>query len=107
MVFDELKQKLATFSYSEKRADDAEYFEGVIDAAQRQNMCACLENFLGKPVWPSNGDLPEHIEEAIQDLGGVWENQMLYFGGDSPQAVFAMLWPWSDGKHITVKVGLK
>lgn len=107
MVFDELKQKLVTFQYSEKRADSGQYFEGVIESAQRQNLCDCLEEFLGKPVWPSNDDPPDHVEKAIKDFGGLWENQMLYFSGDSTRAVFAMLWPWSDGKHITVKVGLK
>ena len=107
MVFDALRQKLTTFSYSEKRADSSRYFEGVIDGCQRQEVCACLEQFLGKPVWPSSVTLPEDVEKAIEDLGGVWENQTLYFSGDSSSAVFAMLWPWSDGKHITVKAGVK
>jgi len=43
----------------------------------------------------------------IEEFGGIRPGQTLYFWNEGKDAVFAMLWPWQDGYHTTVKIGRK
>jgi hypothetical protein len=45
------------------------------------------------------------VQQAIEDFGGIRDDQVLYFKKDNEYSFFAMLWPWTDEYHITVKIG--
>jgi len=46
----------------------------------------------------------DEIEKAIASFGGIRGDQTLYFISDADGIILAMLWPWGDGSHITLKL---
>ncbi len=104
MGFCEVKEEVKVLNFDERRTDCDNYFEGVIAKDSLTQLGFILERLLGEPVWPSRSRLPFHVEEAIRNYGGVLGGQTLYFWTQGQDSVFAMLWPWKDGRHVTVKI---
>ncbi|OGX16984.1 MAG: hypothetical protein A3K83_07010 [Omnitrophica WOR_2 bacterium RBG_13_44_8b] len=68
------------------------------------NLASRLESFFGPRIWPSDNKLPEEVEISIRECGGIMPDQALYFRKADKKCTFAMLWPWQNGQHITVKI---
>jgi hypothetical protein len=51
--------------------------------------------------------LAAQIQKAIAEFGGIRDGQTLYFGNEDKYSLFAMLWPWQDAEHITLKMAKK
>ena len=90
--------------FSELGKDSDNYLEAVIVTDEAGELCRVLETFLGPAVWPSENKLSPQIEDAIRGFGGIMEGQTLSFLHQYNNTVLAMLWPWGNGKHITVKI---
>lgn len=106
MQFINLKEEIRSVSFHETRTDCDNYFEGVIVKSELGKLTDSLEKFLGVPVWPSKNTLSMPMRKAVDGFGGIMPGQTLYFwsGAAGAEAVFAMLWPWSDGERTTVKI---
>jgi hypothetical protein len=104
MQFNELKKELRSIVFTEVRVDSDDYFEAVISKDKLTNLIARLNKFFVAPIWPCKGKLSAQIKKIIEDCGSIRTGQTLYFGNQSNDAVFVMLWPWQDGKHTTVKI---
>jgi hypothetical protein len=105
MQFDELKTEIKPISFVVVRADTQDYLEVVILKNNLDGLCAILDRLFGSPIWPPENKIPALAVEAIKKYGGVMSGQTLYFWNQDDFCVFAMLWPWSDGEHITLKCG--
>jgi hypothetical protein len=91
--------------YERRETNDA-YCEVVFfsqDLAEWKNV---LSSFFG-PAAKDRGAKPskEH-QKLTEDYGGIRSEQVLFVkhietDGDT---VIAMLWPWDDGEHITLKI---
>jgi len=104
LQFADLKSEVKTIAIDDLRKDADNYFEAVILKEETANLTGRLEKFLGLPAWPSKTSLSSEVENTIQQLGGIRPGQVLYFSRLETDTVFAMLWPWSDGKHTTLKI---
>ena len=104
MKFNELKAELKHIDFDTIRTDGDNYFETVIVKGELAKLTARLEKFFGLPVWPSENQLLPKAREAIKDFGGIKPGQNLYFWSEGNDVLFAMLWPWQDGWHTTVKI---
>jgi len=104
MQFSDLKEKVKSIGFDELRTERDNYFEAVIVKDKVRRLVPRLKGFFGSPVWPSRNRLPLQIEETIKDFGGIMTGQTLYFRQGNRDIVFAMLWPWKDGEHTTVKI---
>ena len=106
MKFSEIRKELGAIVFEKLRVDSENYFEAVIAKSELTKLTVILEKFLGAIRWPSESPLSLQIQEAINAFGGVKEGygQSLYFCNQESETVFAMLWPWEDGWHTTVKV---
>lgn len=104
MKFDEVRQELKKVVFETLRADCDNNFEAVILRDELVNLAACLERFFGNPAWPSQNRMTIQMQEAIKGYGGIMPGQILYYWNHGPDTIFAMLWPWQDGNHTTVKV---
>ena len=104
MQFRELKAQVKSVEFDELRSERDNYFEAVITKDKLKNLTPKLKDFFGASIWPSKKKLPPQVEEAIKDFGGIIAGQTLYFNNHNQNVAFAMLWPWQDGKHTTVKI---
>ena len=86
------------------RTDNSNYFEAVFIKEELVKLNVRLKNFFGEPAWPSKDKFTSQMQEAIKDFGGIKDGQILYFKNEGVNSVFAMLWPWQDGLHTTIKI---
>ncbi len=106
MDFNVLKQGLNNFTFQELRADEEDYFEGVITRQELVKLTPVLEGFFGPPVSPE-GDIPPAVKATIEERGGIMSGQTLYVRLQDNAMIFAMLWPWGSGSPVTIKIGKK
>jgi hypothetical protein len=104
MQFSELKAKFKNIECNELRDDTDDYFEAVVMNNKVKEVNNTLKEFFGVPVWPSKNKLTQEIEDVIGEFGGIMAGQTLFFRNEGHNIVFAMLWPWQDGEHTTVKM---
>ena len=104
MEFNEVRQGLKEIPFETLRMDRDNYFEAVIVKNEMTRLNEALNRFFGSPVFPSLSKLSFKAQELINGFGGIMPRQTLYFWNEGSDTVFAMLWPWQDGEHTTVKV---
>lgn len=94
---------IASFPIAETRDHSDEYLELVFFAANLAQWEQALAQHLGAPVKPP-GTVPSADDKSItKNYGGVQKNQTL-FRGAAAMPFIAMLWPWQDGEHVTLKI---
>jgi len=104
MQFNEIKKELEGAVFDNLRIDNDNYFEAVIVKDELAKLTVSLERIFGSPAWPSKNQLVPRAQEIIKDFGGIRPGQTLYFWSQGKDIIFAMLWPWGDGYHTTVKI---
>jgi len=103
MTYEELIEKIKKLNLKEKRSDTPHLLEIVIGEEEAAKLKRCLKSYYGAPVEDGKVPLPQ-AQEHIAACGGVWAGQTLYFMSDETHFSYAMLWPWSNGIRITVKL---
>lgn len=103
--FSQLKKEAGDIGLEIVRIDTDDYFEAVIVKNKLTEFIQRLEKIFGAPRWPSEKNLSPQILGVIQNFGGVRDGQTLYFMQAKNYSLFAMLWPWMDGRQITLKLG--
>lgn len=86
----------------------SEYLEAVILHKDLELLHSLLKKHLGPAVKEANkeSNLPEEIEEIVDQLGGLRIEQSFYFRRDEHNVTYAALWPWqSNPEKITLKCG--
>lgn len=104
MEFNEVKLEVKDLEFESLRTDCDNYFEAVLIKQELDKLNARLQKLFGAPAWPSKNRLSYQMEEAVKGFGGIMSGQTLYFKNQGQDSIFAMLWPWQDGEHITVKI---
>ncbi len=99
MQFNEVRKELEGIVFDKLRIDSQDYFEAVIVKSELAKLNARLQILFGSPEPPSR-----KVQDILKDFGGIWPGQTLYLFNEGKDAIFAMLWPWQDGEHITVKI---
>ena len=99
-----LFSKLSGLSPSEKRGESEEFFEAVFFNTGLDKVNAVLEEFLGDPFKPAGVHASAEANAAAKDYGGIHSNQTLYKTEFSGGQVIAMLWPWGNNTHTTLKI---
>jgi hypothetical protein len=105
MQFEELKKDIRDFGIKTIRTDDDNYFEAVVVKERLGQLIQRLESVFGSPAWPCEKELSGKTSEIIENFGGIRDGQTLYLRQEKDFYIFAMLWPWSDGVNITLKIG--
>lgn len=104
MQLNEIRKGLEGVVFERIRQDEDSFFEAVVVQDELVKLTGVLEKFFGSAVSPSENKLPQEIEDAINSFGGIFSGQSLYFSNQEEDALLAMLWPWQDGQHTTVKL---
>ena len=107
MQFEEIMNEIKGIEFDAVRARDQYYFEAVILKDNLPALTERLKKLLGEQVFPSGKKLAPDVEKVVEDFGGITPGQTLYFLKENDCSYFAMLWPWSDESHVTLKLGRK
>ncbi len=91
-------------NFQEVRTNDSDFFEAVLVKAVLADLTKGLEKIFGRAQFPSEKALPLEVEQKVSEFGGIRSGQALYFLKGQESILFAMLWPWQDGEHITLKI---
>jgi len=104
MEFKDLITTVKVVPFSTLRVETDIYFEAVVLNDNIGNLTKKLETFFGPPIEYPKAGLPSTHQETVEKLGGIDPGQTLYFWNEGNHAIFAMLWPWQDEKHTTLKI---
>lgn len=105
MDFNEIKKEVQNINFDTLRTDKDNYLEAVVVKEKLEELKEKLKKFFLEPVFPSLDELSFQMQLAVRDFGGIRPNQTLYFWNKGQDTIFAMLWPWQDGSHTTLKMG--
>jgi hypothetical protein len=105
--FNDVKAQAKAVGFETLRAENDLYLEAVFVKAKIGEFSALLNGIFGKIAWPSDSPIPDDVKGSIAKYGGVMNGQTLYFVNEGSHVIFAMLWPWGDREHITLKMGEK
>ena len=98
--FEELKTAVKAVGLETERVEEQHYLEGVFLKNKLQDIALRLESSLGA----AQKEFSRQAQEAVSGFGGIAKGQTLYYCQEGPSFIFAMLWPWQDGEHITLKM---
>ena len=100
MRFEQIKKTVKGIGFETAREDNENYLEVVIVKDKLNELLVRLDGLFG----PAQEKPSRQAEEAIRGFGGIMKGQTLYFWHQDSSFIFAMLWPWQDGEHITIKM---
>jgi hypothetical protein len=104
MEFNKIRDDVRRLDFELLRSDTSDYFEAVVIKEELAKLEERLKSFLGEPAWPSKNKIPAEMQDKINGFGGIMPGQTLYCKDEGGDSIFAMLWPWQDGRRITVKI---
>jgi hypothetical protein len=102
--FGNIKSAVKECEIDSLRIDGEAHFEAVVFNREMDKLLPRLENLLGSAVFPSEHNLSGHISQHIDAYGGIMPGQTLFYANVKSDVIFAMLWPWTDGQHTTIKI---
>ena len=104
MSLKEIVDRCRAFEVAENRKSSADYIELVFYSKDSDKWSQALTEILDLPAKPA-GVKPEEGDTVLtQNFGGIHENQTLFKKPSNAGAIIAMLWPWQDGVHTTLKL---
>ena len=106
MKFYELIEAIKKVPVVQLQENKQDFLGAVIKRKELKNIELLLTTFLGTPIKPRGTTTSEDIQHMSASYGGIRENQTLFYCKEQENTVsiLAMLWPWSDGENITLKV---
>jgi|SRR3989344_2484034 len=105
MTLKEFTQRIAWLNVYQAREVSDDYQERVILNVDIKQWSVALEEVLGPPVKPAGADPSGTDIVLCQIYGSIMKNQTLYRKTFGDGTILAMLWPWQDGTHTTLKIG--
>ncbi|HLD50406.1 MAG TPA: hypothetical protein VJC08_04340 [bacterium] len=104
MIYSEFIEEIKKIKFLEKRVDSPNLLEFVINQEQLNTLTPMLQSYFGLPLKPAGQAPSREANTYSAAYGGIKKNQTLYYLDPGAVNHCALLWPWSDGKWITVKI---
>ena len=104
MTYDQLLTEVKKLKCLETRTDSKSELEFVIKANDVSIINSVLQNYFGPPLKPAGQEPTKEAWNYTVNLGGIRENQTLYYVKREEVSYCAMIWPWSNKVSITVKI---
>ena len=100
----EILERCKDLKVFEKRTVSDEYAELVFCNEDMEKLNKILTDVLGPAIKPKDMQPTDEHLQLTEDYGGGRANQTLFKKERDGALVIAMLWPWSDEEHTTLKV---
>ena len=104
MTYDQLLIEVKKLKFQETRTDSDSELEFVIKVDDLKILNSVLEKYFGPPLKPAGSEPTKEAWDYTADLGGIRENQTLYYVKREEISYCAMIWPWSNKVSVTVKI---
>ena len=103
-TIEDLMRHVRKIRHEQTRRESEDYLEMVMFRESWNDVLRLFEDYFGAPV-KSPGEEPNDEAQRLSDpYGGVAKDQILYHASRDTSSQVAMVWPWSDGKRMTVKI---
>ena len=102
----EIIEKCLKFDIYEKRDITDEYCEIVFHNKDKDELEKTLTGILGAAVKGPKAKPATQDALITKNYGGIHNDQTLFKKEFEDGIVIAMLWPWQDGAHTTLKASL-
>ena len=103
-TYEQLLNEIEKIPVFESRINASKIKEFVIKSNFVMELHIALQSFFG-PDFKAPGENPSLLDKKrAAFLGGIREDQTLYYNEKEGFANCAMLWPWTDGRRYTVKI---
>ena len=106
MKLSDIYRQLDCLEISDRRYLMADYLELVFLRQDFEKWDKLLTKFLGPIANPFDADPSRDHLEMTKAFGGVRRGQALYQKDFGDYIIIAMLWPWKNETHITLKMPL-
>lgn len=104
MKLEDVVRSLNNLEVYEKRSGEQKYYELVFYTRDLKKWVDILSTFFGKPVKPAGMKPEKDHMDVTKNFGWIFDNQILFKATEDKTIRIAMLWPWEDGEHITLKL---
>jgi hypothetical protein len=104
MTFQDLLAQIQVIKFEESRAQAADYFEAVISKTSLDPLHKIFTAYFGPPLKPEGHAPSGEANRCAKPYGGIRKEQTMYFRQDGDHSECALLWPWSGGDRITIKI---
>lgn len=106
MTFHDIVKMCRGLESSEERNINDYYGEFVILNKQMGDWNTMLSSIFGDPIKAQGDDPSREMVDITEQYGGIRRDQVLYRTDTTDGTAIAMLWPWQDSVHITIKLAL-
>lgn len=106
MTAKDIIAKCSNLDISEQRSTAEDYSELVFFNKEQEEWNRILTEILGEAKKPAGKDPSEEDDSLTEEYGGIFTNQTLFQKDFDTVTVIAMVWPWQDGVHTTLKVAV-
>jgi len=104
MMIQDIYKRIHNLPIYEKRSVTDSFIEIVFFNKDIQEWNNLLHEFLGEPLKEAAGKLTNQMKELTEEYGGIGQGQTLFKKKLEEGIILAMLWPWGNGNHTTLKV---
>ena len=104
MTFADLVKQLKKIPFDEIRKEYEGYFEFVVSVRHLLHLYPIFERYYGVPFKPPGIAPSLKAQSVTKNYGGIQMQQTLYYVDRDGISDCAMIWPWNDGNHATVKM---
>lgn len=104
MLLDEIVKKFGNLTIHDKRCDTDDYKEIVIYNRDLEKWNEIFRSIFGSPIKTAGMKPKGEYLLWTKDYGGICRNQILFKKEFGDSVVIAMLWPWQDDIHTTLKL---
>jgi hypothetical protein len=102
-MFLEVVQLIKNNPLEETRVFRQNYFECVVSLDHLNLTLKVLTDFFGPPIKDADAKPTDESNRFSALDGGVRQGQTLYLKLSEDTFFCALIWPWSDGIHTTIK----
>ena len=97
-------QRFQNLSIYETRSVTDSFVEIVLYNKDIQEWNKLLHEFMGEPFKEAAGKPSRQMKELTKEYGGIGKGQTLFKKDLEEVIILAMLWPWENGIHTTLKI---
>ena len=105
-MLEKIETKLSELVISKQRKKTGNYSEIVFFNKDIKKWNQTLSGILGPPLKSQWKKPDDNLASMTRNLGGIRAGQTLYYKEFDNCHIIAMIWPWKDKTHTTLKLSM-